>query len=156
MTPRAVWILAASAALCLSAPVAAAPNFSGKWKLDSAKSNFGPLPAPTVFNRSVNHDDPNMEVETTQSGRQGEVTSKLKYTTDGKESVNTLRGAEVKSVCKWDAETLVITYKRDTPQGEISVEERWKLSEDGKVTTIDSKISGAFGDIDMKTVLNKE
>jgi len=156
MTRRAVWIFAACGALCLSLPAAAAPNFSGKWKLDAAKSDFGPMPAPTVFNRSIQHEDPSLAVETTQSGRQGEVTAKMKYTTDGKESVNTLRGAEVKSIVKWDGETLVISYKRETPQGEIAVQERWKLSEDGKVTTIDSKVSGAFGDIDLKTVLNKE
>jgi hypothetical protein len=154
MTRRAFPIL--TLALCVGLPAAAVPNFTGKWKLDAAKSDFGPLPAPAVFNRSVQHDDPNMEVETTQSGRQGEVTSKMKYTTDGKESVNTLRGAGVKSIVKWDGDTLVINYKRDTPQGEIAVQERWKLSEDGKVTTIDSKVSGAFGDIDLKTVLNKE
>ncbi|MBM3811188.1 MAG: hypothetical protein FJW20_06080 [Acidimicrobiia bacterium] len=143
-------------ALAAALPCAAAPNFGGKWKLDPAKSDFGPLPVPEVFKRSINHEEPNLEVDTTQSGRQGEVTSKMKYTTDGKESVNTLRGAEVKSVVKWDGDTLVVTYKRETQQGEINVEERWALSEDGKVTTINSKISGSFGDLDMKTVLNKE
>ncbi|MBK5294610.1 MAG: hypothetical protein JJE04_23380 [Acidobacteriia bacterium] len=140
----------------IALPATAAPNFSGKWKLDSAKSNFGPMPAPSVFNRTVTHEDPSMEVSTTQSGRQGEATTHMKYTTDGKESVNTLRGAEVKSIVKWDGATLVISYKRETPQGEIAVEERWTLSEDGKTTTINSKISGGFGDLELKHVLDKQ
>ncbi len=154
MTRRLAFALTAIAAFAL--PAAAVPNFSGKWKMDASKSDFGPMPAPTVFNRTVTHEDPAMEVATTQSGRQGEATTTLKYTTDGKESVNTIRGAEVKSIAKWDGAVLVVSYKRETPQGDIAVEERWSMSEDGKTTTINSKISGSFGDFEIKTVLDKQ
>jgi hypothetical protein len=151
----------ASAAPALAVPVAASttgrvPNFAGTWKMDASKSDFGPLPAPTVFIRSVKHNDPVLEVETTQSGRQGEVVSTLKYRTDGSESMNTIRGAEVKSTAQWDGSTLVIKYDRSTPQGQITGEERWVLSPDGNTTSVDANITGSFGEVQMKLVLNKQ
>jgi hypothetical protein len=139
-----------------AAAAMAAPNFGGKWKMDGAKSDFGPLPAPTSLERTIKHSDPDMELETKQVGARGEVVTSMKYKTDGSESVNTIRGTEVKSVVKWEGEKLVVKYKRETPQGEVAIEERWELSSDGKVTTILINISGGFGELQTKTVLNKE
>ena len=136
-------------------PAAAKPNFTGEWKIDAAKSDFGQMPAPAVFNRSIKHEDPNLVIDSVQAGPQGEVKSHLQYTTDGRESSNTMRGGEVKGICKWDGDTLVISYKRETPQGAISVEERWELAADGKSMTIVSKISGGFGNLETRAVFTK-
>src|SRR5215467_9844277 len=80
------------------------PNFTGKWKLVADKSDFGPMPPPEKLEQTVDHTDPDLKVSSMQAGQQGEMTAELKYTTDGKQSTNTIRGAEVKSVCKWDGD----------------------------------------------------
>ena len=66
----------------------AKPNLSGTWKLDPSKSEFGAMPGPSSMTRVITHNDPSMAVKTTQAGQRGEFTTELKYTTDGKESVN--------------------------------------------------------------------
>ena len=146
-------------ALALAVLPAAAfgkPNFSGEWKLNAAKSDFGPMPAPSVYDRKIAHDEPSLQVNTKQSGQQGEITTEMKYKTDGSESVNTIRGTEVKAVCKWDGDVLTIESKRSTQQGEITITERWALGDDGKAIAISGKISGGFGEFEVKIHLEKQ
>jgi len=145
-------ILTLALALCALAK----PNYSGNWKMDPGKSDFGPMPAPTLMERRVNHEDPKLEVSTRQSGQQGEISTELKYTTDGKESINTIRGVEVKSVAKWDGDDITIEYKRSTPNGEVSISERWKLAGEGKVFTVTMKVAGGFGEFEAKMHFDKQ
>ena len=49
------------------------PNFSGTWKLNLAKSDFGPLPAPDSRTDVIDHNDPTMKINTSQSGGQLQV-----------------------------------------------------------------------------------
>src|SRR5277367_4263573 len=51
--------------------VQAAPNFSGDWKMNIAKSDFGPVPAPEVLTRAIKHTDPALEIATHQKGARG-------------------------------------------------------------------------------------
>ena len=54
-------VLAAAIALAASAAVAQQkPNFSGNWKINQAKSNFGDVPAPDTFTRKIVHAEPSM------------------------------------------------------------------------------------------------
>jgi len=133
------------------------PNFTGTWKLNTSKSDFGPAPGPDSLTREVKHDDPNIQIKTTQSGPQGSAVTEAKWTTDGKESVNSTPRGEVKGSMKWDGDTLVHQYKVNTTQaGEIAIEDRWKLAEEGKVMDVKSKISGGFGEFERKMVLEKQ
>lgn len=93
---RKVFLLAIAACL-FSARVEAKPNLSGTWKLNVAKSDFGPLPAPSARTDKIEQSDPNLKIAITQSGEQGEFTYTMAYTTDGKESTNVLRGNTFKS-----------------------------------------------------------
>ncbi len=130
------------------------PNFSGSWKMDAAKSDFGPMPAPDKLERVIDHKDPDMQIKTTQSGQQGEVTSELKYKTDGTESVNKLRGTDVKGIAKFEGEKLVIRSKREVQGMEISITETWTLA--GKVLTIVNAIETPQGSFEGKIVLDKQ
>jgi len=134
----------------------AAPNYTGEWKMNASKSDFGPVPAPDKLTRKITHEDPNLAAVTTQSGQQGEVTTEVKYTTDGKDSVNTIRGVEVKSVVKWEGDKLIITYKRDIQGNELAFKETWTMGDEGKTLTITTAISGAMGEFALKLVLEKQ
>lgn len=151
--------LIAIAALALAAGVLSAqdkPNFSGTWKMDGAKSDFGPMPAPDKLMRTIDHKDPEMHIKTTQSGQQGEVTSELKYKTDGTESVNKLRGQDVKGVAKWEGEKLVVRSKREVQGMEISITETWALSGEGKLLTVTNAIDTPQGSFEAKIVMDKQ
>jgi hypothetical protein len=83
------------------------------------------------------------------------VTSELKYKTDGTESVNKLRGQDVKSVVKWEGEKLVVKSKREVQGMEISITETWTMTE-GKVLTITNAIETPQGSFEAKIVLDKQ
>src|SRR5438876_971483 len=112
------------------------PNFSGKWKMNPAVSKFGVMPPPTSMVRSISHADPKLEIQTVQAGEKGEVKTELKFTTDGKQCVNTLSGSEVVSKLSWDGSVLVIDSKRTVQGTEISIVDRYSLSGDGRTLTI--------------------
>src|SRR5260370_33792609 len=111
MKPLGGFLLFSVVALLGTAQANAKPNFSGEWKLNAAKSEFGPMPAPDKRTDKITHPDPSLKISTTASGAQGEMSFDLSYTTDGKESTNQLRGSPAKSTAKWDADTLGITTK---------------------------------------------
>ena len=151
-------MLAICAALALPAAHAAAPpNFSGEWKMNVAKSDFGPMPAPEVLTRSIKHDDPALQITTYQKGSRGEVTTELKYTTDGKPAVNKLQGSDAKGTARWDGDKLVIESWRDIPGVEIHGKAIWSLSDGGKVLTIHNHVSiPQQGEYDTTLVLDKQ
>ena len=82
-----------------------APNFSGTWTLDVAKSDFGPAPPPDSVVIVIEHNEPSIKSTTAQKSAQGDTTNEATITTDGRENVNKLRAAgeamDVKSTSKW-------------------------------------------------------
>jgi hypothetical protein len=144
------------AGLLVAGQAQAKPNFSGEWKLDASKSEFGPMPAPSKRTDKIAHADPNLKVTTTQTGQNGEATVELKYMTDGSETTNELRGAPMKSTSKWDGDTLLITTKASFQGNEITLADKWNVSEDGKFLTISRHIVSPQGELDQKIVLEKQ
>lgn len=145
----------AAAVLTVPAMAAGKPDFSGEWKLNVDKSNFGPIPPPTSETQKIDHKDPVVKILTNHNGMDGEYTTDLTYTTDGKESKNTVRGAEAKSIAKWDGDALAVDTKVDYQGMEITLKVTMKLSEDGKTINATTKIVTPQGDFDMASVLEK-
>ncbi len=148
---------AAVGVLLSSAPAKAAePNLSGEWKLNLAKSDYGKFPAPISVTRKIVHIGSKLIFTTTQKGAQGDVTSKLAYTTDGKESINEVAGGESKGTAQWIGEMLTIESSRVFQGATLKQKEIWRLSSDGKVLTIDSHVSIPNGEFDVKQVFDKQ
>jgi len=154
-TTRRLMLAAMSLVLC-AALAQAKPNFNGEWKLNASKSDFGMMPAPTSLVLKITHSDPDMKVVRTQVGEQGEFTNESAYTTDGKECVNKSRFGETKSTLKWDGDVLVINSKMDFQGNEVTITEKWSLSEDGKTLTQNRHFSTSQGEGDVRTVLEKQ
>jgi len=137
----------------------AKPDFSGKWSLDIAKSDFGAAPPPESIVHVIEHKEPSLKVSSTQTGPQGTVTNTRNLTTDGKENANTMRamGTEqaIKSTTKWDASKLVTALKVDFQGMTADILDSWELSADGKVLTISRQFKTTQGDFTQKTVFNK-
>ena len=134
----------------------AKPNFTGTWKLNVSKSDFGPLPAPDSRTDKITHADPDLTDAVTQSGQMGDLSAELKYSTDGKETTNTVRGNEIKSTAKWDGDELVIDGKASFNGSDVTLKDRWSLSADGKTLTILRHIVSPMGEADQKVVLEKQ
>ena len=151
--------LIAAAALFLAWGVpakAAEPNLSGEWKLNLAKSDYGKFPTPISVTRKIDHIGSKLISITTQKGTQGDVTSKLTYTTDGKESVNEVAGGQSKGTAQWIGGMLIVESSREFQGAMLKQKEIWRLSPDGKVLTIDSHVSIPNGEFDVKQVFDKQ
>lgn len=134
------------------------PDLSGEWTMNPAKSDYGRLPKPAKFLRKIVHAEPAITLTSTFGTPQGtEVVTEFKYTTDGKEASNTVRGTEVKSTAKWDGTTLQINSKRPTPGGgEITTVERWTVSEDGKSMLVHTTITAPQGETKTLVFFEKQ
>jgi hypothetical protein len=136
----------------LAAQARAAANFTGVWKLNLAKSEYGPVPQPDAMTRTINHNDPSLQISTYTKGAAGEVTTELKYTTDGKPAEN--KGS--KGSAKWDGDKLVVDSVRDYQGAELKLHDVWTLSPDGKTLTINSHLTVPQGEVDMTQTFEKQ
>ena len=153
----AVFAGLAFAAAMVATPAMAAgkPDFSGDWKLNVEKSDFGPMPPPTSQTQKIDHKEPVLKITTAQSGMDGDTTVDATYKTDGSESKNSVRGMEAKSVAKWDGDALLIDTKLDFQGTEITLKMSMKMAEDGKTISAKTKIMTPQGDFDLTSVLEK-
>jgi len=156
MTRRVVTVAFVGLLLCCLTVVAAdKPDFSGNWKLNVDKSDFGPMPKPEKADYTIVHKDPEMNVKSVAVGSMGEMTNEVKILTDGTEFTNTVRGQEVKGTAKWDGKTLVVTQKLEIQGTAITFIQKWTLSDDGKSIVQEVNISTPQGEVAQKAVLDK-
>ncbi len=156
MTRRVVTVVFVGLLLCSLTVVAAdKPDFSGNWKLNVEKSDFGPMPKPEKADYTIVHKDPEMNVKSVAVGSMGEMTNEVKILTDGTEFTNTVRGQEVKGTAKWDGKTLVVTQKLEIQGTAITFIQKWTLSDDGKSIVQEVNISTPQGELAQKAVLDK-
>jgi hypothetical protein len=144
----------------VAAFAAAKPDFSGSWKLDPAKSDFGQMKAPDKMERVIEHKDPEIKVKTTQSTPNGDRSTETAYTIDGKEQKQDSPRGAVMYTPKWDGDAVVIESRRSVTVGgqqvDITGVERWSLTDGGKSMTIDTKMVLPQGEITMKAVFVKQ
>jgi hypothetical protein len=132
------------------------PNFSGQWRMNAEKSDFGKFPAPTTILRTIAQKDPDLVVDTTQRAVNGEQTAHVVYRTDGVETKNQLSTGEGASHAFWDGNELVIRTTMKNRKGvDVLMEERWSLSSDAQTLTTLSHIETSKGGVDLKLVCDR-
>jgi hypothetical protein len=153
---------AAAEAKAAPAPIAATPsvsgvkpNFSGTWKLDVTKSDFGVMPPPTSHVDVIEHNDPVLKVSTSEEGQQGKQDYTLNLTTDGKEATNNAAGLELKSILTWEGANLVDNIKLKFQDNDVTVRDVWILSDDGKTMTRSAHFVSPMGEMDTKLIFAK-
>jgi hypothetical protein len=148
-------VLAAAIALAAGPTVAQQkPNFSGDWKMNGVKSDFGAAPAPDTFTRKIVHAEPSIMIDEEQATPIGPQKTSRKMTTDGKESSFDAGGAEVKATATWDGSSLLVVSS--VPAAGISYNDRMTLSDDGKVLTSLVRVDTPGGAVDVKVVFEKQ
>ena len=144
-------------ALAALAVAADKPNLSGDWKMNAAKSDFGPIPAPMSFTRKVTHAEPSITFEDTQLGTAaGDQHDTRTYTTDGKQISYQANGADVKSGATWDGDALQVDSTASVQGMDIAIKDKITLSEGGKTMTDNIHIAAPQGELDFKIVFDKQ
>ncbi len=87
----------------------------------------------------------------------GEFEFTSNYTTDGKECTNQgFGGSESKSTLKWEGDNLIIETKGAFGDNPYTMEDKWTLSDAGKVLTVLRHFSSGMGEMDQKLVFEKQ
>ena len=134
-----------------------APDFSGHWEMNAAKSDLGPMAAmlqkvafdvqqtPTTFTFT--------QQVTTPQGSQ--TTPAQQFTLDGKETTETIpTGQTIVKSATLAGDTLVLVGKLQG--GEQGTTGRWTLSPDGKSLMVDQHMAGPMGAMTMKLLFDKK
>lgn len=145
----------------------ARPDFSGRWELDAAKSEG--LPPDMKQSMTVKQSGDRIEVETKISGPGGDRTINDTYALDGKPAEFTPAvlngGGKAKKgtrTASWSADGggMDITEEAEVENSEgtdtIKGKRTWRLSEGGKVLTIDIDLAGQGGAMKSKRVYRKQ
>ena len=131
------------------------PDFSGDWKLDLAKSDFGKSPAPVAMTSHIQHHDPELTVESKTTRAEDTYTTKYRWFTDGREVSNTIRGNEIRTTVMWNAGALISNAKTKVDGVTLNVVDRWQLSEDGDWLTVSRTIVAPQGNAEQTFVYGK-
>lgn len=145
-----------AACLALCAAEASKPDFSGNWKMNAARSDFGPLPRPLDYERKIDHNEPIIQMTVRQATAMGEQTINQVLRTDGKEITNKYPNGEAKTVGKWIGRELQFTTTRQVAGGDATTIETWSLSQDGKTLTSVTSMQTPRGAFQIKLVLDKQ
>lgn len=141
-------------------------NFAGNWTFNATKSTQpqggGGGQRMGGGDVVVAQEANLLTVTRTRTGQDGQPTTTiLKYTLDGKESINTSPRGDSKSVAKWsaDGKTLTIATSRTMDMnGEtrtINSSEAWVLT-DAKTLTVTSTRQGQDGEVKTSLVYDKK
>jgi hypothetical protein len=149
-------LLAVLAMLVISAASSAAdkPNFSGAWKMNPAKSNYGAFPAPTSMTRKITLADPSLVIVEDQSGGGTDGTTTRTYTTDGKSSSFEINGTAISGSANWDSSDLIVYTVVDSAG--LAFKDRMSLSTDGKELTSKVLMKSGQGDAEVTIVFDRQ
>ncbi|HLN54661.1 MAG TPA: hypothetical protein VK207_01645 [Bacteroidales bacterium] len=138
-------------------------NFSGTWAFNAEKSNLGDggQGGGRGFgggDMKVTQEGNNLSVATTRPGRDGgdPVTTTMKYTLDGKESVNTSQRGESKSTATWGSDGKSLTIKTAQTFGDRTMNSTQVWTLNGANLQIDRTMTTQNGDMKTTMVYDKK
>ena len=134
------------------------PDFSGTWKLNVAKSDFGVMPGPESRTDTIAQTGATVKESVVAIGTpQGDQKYTLTYALDGSETVNSpAPGLDIKNTAKWDGPALVIISKLKFQDQDVEIKSTWTLADDGKSFTMNAHIASAMGEFDQKMSFDKQ
>ena len=135
----------------------AKPDFSGRWRMVKAKSEFHAFKTPDIIVRTVDHHDPTLNLHTVQTTGSQTSISDISYFTDGSTANNVINGRNAQSRAYWDGAALVVHTDMKNSKGDVEqIDDRWELSDDGQTLTTKSHIVTEKGEADLMLVCSKE
>lgn len=142
--------------LALHVPAVAADQLSGTWKMNPAKSNYSPGPAPKSVTVKLDADENSIKMISVGTDAEGSPTN-IEYSAkfDGKDyPITGVPNADTISVERIDASTFQTTAKK---AGQVVMTVRSAISKDGKTRTSTFKGKDAQGrDVNNVVVYDKQ
>jgi len=133
---RGILVSVLTAAAC-----SAATDFSGVWKMDAAKSDWGVLPPPSSLLMEVRHQEPDLRVRREQTGGPtGDLKTDASYRVDGKPHTNRVGDIDGVSTLAWNGATLQITTRTRFQGQDIVLKDEWSLEGGGAALVIRRQI----------------
>jgi hypothetical protein len=115
------------------------------------------MPAPDSMTVRIQHDDPKLSTATSQRSQMGNSIRHSDYITNGKESANEdLGGSTMKTVAKWEGDTLAFEAKGQFNGRDLTMTRKWTLAEDGKSYTVQETIKSEMGEFQQTLVFEKQ
>jgi hypothetical protein len=136
----------------------AQPNFSGIWKMDPEKSDWGPQTPPLSAEYVVRHIGAKISFNYSQDG----TITRVDITPDNEERITSnTEDTAVWTRAYWSGNVLVLESRERKRFGTqaatgASWSSRWSLSEDGKELIIERTIRNASGEATQRMVYRKQ
>jgi hypothetical protein len=150
-------LFAVAPSLAYAQNAAARPDFNGTWVLDTAQSDKGQM-IPSKMTLKITQTPAAITVDRQQTSQMGEMTSSMKYATDGSTSTNQMamggNNVDVSTVVTWEGTTPVFTSAMKFGDNDAHSVEKWSLS--GKNLTLNRTVSFGGQEFSSKLVLVKQ
>src|SRR5271155_977288 len=140
------------------------PDFSGTWKLNVAKSEFGPVPGPSAQTDVIEQSGQTIKIGVNAETDMGKLQYTQTLTTDGREvtiapdapGAHPNPEVTLQSVsAAWNGSTLDVSQKLTYGSDPVTGVSHYTLSADGKVLTISSDYVSPMGDATRVFVFEK-
>lgn len=154
-TPQAAAPSLDSAARAL--PDTSLPVYTGTWALDTAKSVFGNFPGgrPTSRTDVIEHDGSRIrQVLYLLRGSTRDTTTYL-YSVGGAPTVNVVDKRDIKTVATWEGRMLHLVSTTHLFMFEMTMDERWQLSPEGRTLTLIRYIKYPLGEGGQRLVFER-
>jgi hypothetical protein len=129
--------LLASLASLVIAPAFHTPDFSGSWRLDASRSDASAYDAPGPVTMAIKQSPADIHITTTTTRGTSDITYKFV-------SADAPPLADGPNA-RWQGETLVTHSVRDVRGQSVTVEQRRRLSADGREMTVESIVNVQHG-----------
>lgn len=149
---RRNWLWAGFILLSALPGRAAVADFTGTWKLDAGRSQFGRIPPPPAILDRVSQSPTEITVHRDRGGESVVIHIPL----DSSSRENAIRGMSMKTHGRLTPETLVVDYDGKRAGGAVHSEERWSVSPDGKTLTVKRHLVSPQGETDQTLVFAKQ
>lgn len=163
---RKAWMVLAAVVVMAGASFAQAkPDFSGTWKLNVMKSDFGPVPGPSAQTDVIQQSGQTLKINVSAEGDQGKMQYTEALTTDGKEVAiapdspvaHPAPEVTLQTVsATWDGATLNVSQKLTYGGDPVTGVSHYTLSADGKVLTVASDYQSPEGGASRTFVFDKQ
>lgn len=116
------------------------PDFSGRWVLDVARSNFGDAPGPVAQVDEIDLIGNTLTIHRTRDIGEGPVPSRFVYQIGGEATRHEVGGQVTMTTTRWEGPILQLHSVIQMPDAQAEVLDRLGLSADRSVLTIQRSI----------------
>lgn len=119
-------------------------QLSGQWELDLTRSEFGPMPRPASMTRRLDVTPRAFDMAITQRTPGGDVSGLFHCAIGGDPCRNKQGPTETTGSARWDQGALVVTTTLSRLLGpDLTTVDRYRVSEDGRVLTMERTFEAA-------------